>query len=234
MPLQPHRNGSQASWIAERLQPLRDRTVGSVVPSGFERCARLLHPAYDSLGPVTWSRVARWSGRPLTPTSYFSDLGTRADGVRWTSLGSPPWMGAYSEDIALRLAELLSRCTSTPQSSLFCIWHGLGGIDAHQGALVDISPEWRASGRRYLLYQGSVEGVADVLRIGHSGSFVPPSLWWPEDRTWFVSTEVDAESTYIAGSIALIERLLSSEDMEVLPAALTDPFDGTHDGQEVW
>jgi hypothetical protein len=81
--------------------------------------------------------------------------------------------------------------------------------------------------RRYLLYRGPVGAVTNFW-------FEPnpvresPAFWWPEDRAWFVSTEIDAQSTYVAGPGELIERLLATEGLEVHPATLDDPFDGIH------
>ena len=64
-------------------------------------------------------------------------------------------------------------------------------------------------------------------------SFHSPSFWWPEDRAWFLSTEVDAQSTYIGGSVGLVERLLADPEIEVLPAAPKGPFDGVHPGMRM-
>lgn len=58
-----------------------------------------------------------------------------------------------------------------------------------------------------------------------------PAFWWPDDRAWFVSTEIDAQSTYVAGRAELIDRLLATDGLEVYPAALDDPFDGIHEGR---
>ncbi len=47
-----------------------------------------------------------------------------------------------------------------------------------------------------------------------------PNLWWPEDRAWLVSTEVDGLSSYIGGASNLIEMLLMSETIEAVPSSL--------------
>ena len=43
-----------------------------------------------------------------------------------------------------------------------------------------------------------------------------PSLIWPADRSWFVASEVDFDSTLVGGSRALIEALVASPGLEVL------------------
>ncbi len=54
----------------------------------------------------------------------------------------------------------------------------------------------------------------------------PPSFWWPADRAWFVSTDIDASSTYVGGSNALVEQLIAESTLEVFRANLDDPYDG--------
>jgi hypothetical protein len=42
-----------------------------------------------------------------------------------------------------------------------------------------------------------------------------PNLIWPEDRAWFVGSEVDLDSTLVGGSRALVDELLAAPDLEV-------------------
>ena len=68
-------------------------------------------------------------------------------------------------------------------------------------------------GRSYLLFRGTVE---DAARLDLGYGFRSPALWWPEDRAWFVHTEIDALSTYLGGSRALIDNLLGDQTLESL------------------
>lgn len=34
-----------------------------------------------------------------------------------------------------------------------------------------------------------------------------PSLWWPDDRTWCVATEIDFRWTYVGGSQVCINEI---------------------------
>lgn len=49
------------------------------------------------------------------------------------------------------------------------------------------------------------------------------NLVWPEDRSWCVHTEIDFNTTYIAGTQALVDDLLACEALE---AFQVDPSDG--------
>jgi hypothetical protein len=52
-----------------------------------------------------------------------------------------------------------------------------------------------------------------------------PNLWWPQDRAWFVATEVDHAWTYIGGSRELIGLLMADKRLEILQTKPSDkPF----------
>ncbi len=54
------------------------------------------------------------------------------------------------------------------------------------------------------------------------------NLWWPEDRAWCVATEIDFNTTYIAGTQGLVDALLACEELEVHQVEPTDgvAYDG--------
>src|SRR5699024_10452295 len=47
---------AQAAWIGDRLSPFDAAVATSVVPTGFEAYARILHPAFDASA----ERFVRW------------------------------------------------------------------------------------------------------------------------------------------------------------------------------
>ena len=69
--------------------------------------------------------------------------------------------------------------------------------------------------------QEQIQTLLDALNA------LPPryqsaNLWWPEDRSWCVATEIDFNTTYIAGSQALIDALLAHPELETYQAQPTD------------
>ena len=48
------------------------------------------------------------------------------------------------------------------------------------------------------------------------------NLWWPKDRAWCVHTEIDFNTTYVAGSQGLIDAVLASEKLEAYQLEPTD------------
>jgi hypothetical protein len=78
-------------------------------------------------------------------------------------------------------------------------------------------------GRDYLLFTGSVdqgEGWPDG-----------PNLWWPDDRSWCVASEIDFPYTYVGGGQQLIDEILAHPALEALPAALDQAI--TADGDKI-
>lgn len=46
---------------------------------------------------------------------------------------------------------------------------------------------------------------------------VAPSLIWPDDRAWVVVSEIDCDSTIVAGSAALVRAICADPGLEALP-----------------
>jgi hypothetical protein len=116
------------------------------------------------------------------------------------------WWDAQRERVAA-LAEVLTAFTATPDAAWFALWegHGWDSLDA----LREI-PRFDRPERRYLLVSGR---VADVERITWPGEpdeprgWFRPDLWWPQDRQWFVGTDVDFWCNYVGGSEALTDAI---------------------------
>jgi hypothetical protein len=45
---------------------------------------------------------------------------------------------------------------------------------------------------------------------------------WPADRSWFVASDTDLDSTYLGGSVGLVGALVEHPGLEVWPVAATD------------
>ena len=78
--------------------------------------------------------------------------------------------------------------------------------------------------RTFLVRQGPL-GLA--LAVGRGGPFggvsiEPPSIFWPADRAWLVASDPDLDSTYVGGSNALIEAVLTHPDLEAWRATADD------------
>jgi hypothetical protein len=74
-------------------------------------------------------------------------------------------------------------------------------------------------GRDMLLFDGP---VAAVSTMGTPDPFSTglrrrgPQWWWPEDRSWFVATEIDFPWSYVGGSRDLVDAITARPDLEAV------------------
>jgi hypothetical protein len=120
----------------------------------------------------------------------------------------------------------------------FALWEGWGeltGAITPIGATTADRPpprpapdEWQLDlraarfelpGRAYYLFTGPLQ---DALRFGYWATadwFLPrsPNLFWPDDRSWCVASEIDFDSTLIAGTTALVNDIVHWDKLEARP-----------------
>jgi hypothetical protein len=97
-------------------------------------------------------------------------------------------------------------------------------------------PRLELPGRGHILFLAGPNGFTDpawtLAAPWHHDPRWPqsPSLLWPEDRSWVLVTEIDFDSTVVAGSSALIAELVRAPGVEALQisegACLTWDADG--------
>ncbi|AWB87619.1 hypothetical protein [Mycetocola zhujimingii] len=93
------------------------------------------------------------------------------------------------------------------------------------------------TGRHYVLFEVGANDLADaawpnrapwVREVMWAQS---PSILWPDDHAWVLATEIDFDSTLVAGTTALIRELVRTPGLEVLP--LRTDADLTWDGDGI-
>jgi hypothetical protein len=240
--LSPCGDVGSADWVVAGVGPFGSG-VGGLVPHGFEAYARILHPAYAAdRSPVTWARVAAWSGGVVHPRVQFQALAgpvPRAGAARpWVEEPDP---GSLPPVLLAALCDILARHTMSAGRCWFCVWDGYG--PAPEGSTVtftaDVGDAWEpdvlppefppeiAEGprvelpeRTYLLLEGPLDAAGELAMSLFPQS---PNLFWPDDRAWCVATETDLDSTYLGGTAALIAEILADERLEAVPVDVTDP-----------
>lgn len=247
--LPPSEDVEAADWISERLHPFA-QDVGSVIPPGFEAYARIFHPASASRDwnpvDVRWSTVASWSGRTVHPEMQFHSIAAPLE--RGEPVGRMPWsgeprLGVLSKQQMGALTDLLPKFTSSAQT-FFCLWEGYGYVTGAVAALQVFKQGAPTAGaqrpRRWNLRMPVPKGRGNLperkrVKLPHRDYLLfrgpiakaqgwedGPNLWWPDNRSWFVASEIDLPYTYVGGTQELIDAILAHPAIEALPAKLSD------------
>lgn len=113
---------------------------------------------------------------------------------------------------------------------------------------VSVAPEVRAAAaggpwlewpeREMVLFATSTAELADPTWAEHAGIGVQPGfgelgpqLLWPADRTWVVASEIDWDSSIVAGSQGLVDAVLADERFETFEVGEDD--DLTYEGDPI-
>ncbi len=211
-------------WILPHLHPF-NQDIGSVVPSGFEGYCRIFHPVVSSdpsVPAATWTEVARKNGRIAHPSMQFHminrPIGTPSSSAH-VQCQELSW-GSLPVAQAIELADLLRQYTASSEHCWFGVWTGYSDVETGGAQRL------RHPGREYAVLPGPIDAVADGSQsvLGRRS----PNLWWPQDESWIVVTDIECAWTYVGGPAHLIEDLVSHRDLEVMRVKLSDkPFYGS-------
>lgn len=173
----------------------------------------------------------------------------RRVGLGWP--GKNPDEGTLDLEQLRELCRILAAHTTTAELCWLTVWEGWGNLPSawprsyprirqpHRayflfqlplGDVVDFSIaidsfHEESSSSRYLVSSSSAAAAADDVAVPTGGRPVrtqSPSQWWPADRAWAVATEIDFDSTLVAGSDALIQEIVNSAELEAFRVESTD------------
>jgi hypothetical protein len=213
-------------------------TVHAMVPDVFEAYARVFHPALLCEEEVRWSDVAHANGRTMHGAAEWGQLTGSWQMQQQAGLWeTEPDTGPTPERLAIRLATILSGHTSTADRCRLGVWEGLGAGDVivvvregvpeqerrriqsmrqeecdAEDSFVRTAPTFDLPSRRMHLLCGPLTDMAGFYRFGVNA----PSVWWPDDRAWCVGNDVDLMATYLGGTAAAIEAVVSDPGLEAL------------------
>ncbi len=237
--LEPFQGRGPVEWITEQST----REIATELPRNYAAYAVVFHPAYahGSERWVRWSEIAASNGHDMHAGARWESISTPRVGLgggHHRVWDLDPDEGTLPEPAAADLVALLADHTSTSDSVWFCAWMGWaalrwGPTDERASALLTAGgrPKRRRSlyvrskrgrkadsreagvlGGKYVLLSGDVTGGTEsVVRQG----FTSPSLWWPEDRSWFFATPIYSHFSYLAGSAKCIAEAVGHQRLEV-------------------
>lgn len=165
--------------------------------------------------------------------------------------GELPEEASIPQHLRAPLVDVLRRFTGTPERCWFCIWEGYGAwFGGHElktyadmseaamrarereavrrarneAAALERIPKASIMGgmRRCLVFTGNIDAVPGLTIGGWSHT---PNWWWPDDRAWIVVSELDAPSTYVGGSEALVQAILGEPHLEAVRSDPNHRFD---------
>jgi hypothetical protein len=112
------------------------------------------------------------------------------------------------------LIDILRPGTTSPSACFFGVWDGFGDDRPDD---VGRAPRLEIPNREFVVFRGPIEGALAF------STWQSANLWWPTDRAWTVSTEIDLASTYVGGARACIESILRHPALEAFEVSSTDP-----------
>ncbi|MHA7134667.1 hypothetical protein [Oerskovia turbata] len=228
-------DASAGAWIRPRLGTWG--TVGACVPSGYAACARVpnvpgwaeedegmgslyLGAGPDAAGPeqmdLLLEVLAPFTGEQMCHFAVWTGYGWLYDhGTRPEDSTSFAVLSYAIDDVGE---------ADAPGSS-FALAQARAQAEAQERALRaarqverPAAPMLSLPHRDYHLWHGPLGEAAAFASLHQS-----PTLWWPEDRSWFVCTELDTIATDLGGSEELVEALLAVPGLGASRVRPTDP-----------
>jgi hypothetical protein len=205
-------DGTLGAWVNERLldHSTPGVRVGSVVPTGFARVVRVLHPAG---GTRAWADVAAADGKVVHPLVQWGSIAPDFDGSG-RSADVDPEEGSVP---ATTLDAILGHCPCAG-AVIYAVWDGWGfWTDSYDESA--LMPGW--GGRSYRLFTSSKR---PVTRWPGMDASWPQSanLIWPMDRSWCIATEIDWDSTLVACPDHVAADLLADARLEAFEVRYDD------------
>jgi len=196
--LEPADSVLSAEWIGPGCSGVPG-TVGALVPNHYESQIRLFPPAPS---PEDW-----WPRyRELFDT-------VASVGKRHTSTPERAWFAIWDGHGFDRVTTHIAYRGPVDDESLRMLERRRAALRAEDqqrqasiaSALAPI-PRFALPDRDYYLLTGQVTAVTG-LRYPNDNGWRNPDLFWPDDREWFVATDVDFWSLYVGGHDAFIREL---------------------------
>lgn len=247
--LRPCVDATAGQWV-ESMVSGELGTVGGCAPTCFDSYVRICHPAARRDGTaIPWSEVATLTGRTAHPLMQWHALvGSDDPHDRSESMwkGDDPDRGVMPGSTMNPLCCLLAKHTNRADDCIFGLWREQiwfklsatrdSGQVSQDSAVHHDEAHWvnrlevrgnarlQLHGRKYILLEGplSAAGEGDEQSVSEEFGEISPNLLWPLDRAWFLATDIDLDSTIVAGTHELIQEIVGSSDLEAWPVSLAD------------
>lgn len=198
-----------ADWASRRQSGDLYR-VDFQVPAGFEKYCRILHRVhgeFDTMLP--WSDYAEPIGVTISEQTHWDEIARRDPRLR----GISPEVGGLDSISGPSFIEFLTEHLPADVHVFAGYWDGIQPLHTPGKSF----PTARLGLREHVLFGVPLAALADSFHSESGFLFDFPALLWPENRSWYLSTEVDYNSTLVGGSQDFIDALLAHQPIEALP-----------------
>ncbi|MDQ0727558.1 hypothetical protein [Microbacterium sp. W4I20] len=212
-----------AQWQRIVRTPVDGDWRTRIAPDGREFTA----PMEGALDPDVLSRIAaHLMAGTSTPDAGFAAVWEGFGGLLGFVGHSPSRVFVTFSDDPNHQA-MLDRSTHDPFNNVFRKPTWQEGILSRE---ISEGPRLSLLDRDYVVFSAPPRAFADpdwVLQVpwrdlpAEEHGFAPqaqsPNLLWPEDRAWVMVSEIDFDSTIVAGSDELVQALCADERLEAMP-----------------
>lgn len=174
---------------------------------------------------VRWDQVATANGKVVHPGMQWAAIssGRKAQPGLWDR---PPMCDSMPRRQTGVLCEDLSTFTSVPDRCWCAVWEGYGDmVGLRSDSALPRLERWN---RPMIVATGPLNAIPQkAFNDGFEGQirrddnlqldrYRSPSLWWPDDRTWCVATDVEMDTTYLGASAECVTKLLADGRLETM------------------
>jgi len=257
--LEPIADVSVADWIAGRVRGPLGTVGSVVPRgfAAYARVLHPVELG-DGRPPLTWTQVCQHTGRIAHALMQWSAVTTPTAEATVATAPSARWedgdvqVGRLTPSALSALIDVLAPATGG-QDCFHALWEGWGWVDGSGVKVFSSSdegriehapapepgvsaevwalPRLRLPHRDYLLFRGPLRAALDMGWHGSPSGFESqsPSLLWPVDHSWCVSTEIDFDSTLVGGSEDLINAILTAPGLDAWPVEPDDDLTASAD-----
>lgn len=193
-----------AKWAQERQSGDLHR-VDFQVPSGFEGYCRIFHRVQSSGEGMPWSHFAERAGVAMRADIHWTEIERKLG----NQIGIGPETGSMDDASFQSFLQVIRDRHESDIELIAGFWNGIYKFGILGSETVELGL------RDQVLFKSGLDALIDAARTGVADF---PGLLWPSDRMWYMSTEIDYNSTLLGGPLDLIETVLSADSLEALPA----------------
>jgi hypothetical protein len=245
--LEPIADVSVGHWIAERLRGPVGTVGSVIPRGFAAYARILHPVEFDDgRTSLTWAQVCRLTGRIPHALMQWAAIATPTAEAEVATAPSGLWddgdvqVGSLAPSALRALIDVLAP-GSGGRDCFHALWEGWGWVDGSGVSAFSFSddghlepapapepgvsaevwalPRLRLPDRDYLVFRGPLQAALEMGWQGSSRGFQPqsPSLFWPADQSWCVSTEIDFDSTLVGGSEELLSAVLTAPGLDAWP-----------------